>query len=77
MSATFIPPGMPAYTYLWSQLSGDGGIIIDSSTSASTTFSASTGPGDFISGTFACTVTDSAAHTASSGVVTVQFQTPS
>lgn len=64
-TVTITPAGGYApYTYAWVRLSGDG--AANSSTSATTTFSAAPDDGDSLTGSFRCTVTDS--HGATSTV---------
>ena len=56
--ATATPTGGTApYTYAWTKVSGDT-MTVTNSTSASTAFRASVGPGDSRSATYRCTVTD-------------------
>lgn len=51
--------GTSPFTYLWSLVSGGTGISITSSTSSSTTFSGTVGPGNpELTGVYKCTVTD-------------------
>lgn len=66
--------GTPAYTYLWTRLSGDSALAADSPTSATTTF---TGyleyDGHTLSATFACQVTDSLGNVVLSNIVSVSM----
>lgn len=69
-ASTTVSPsgGTPSYTYAWAKVSGDT-ITADSSTSATTTFSAtSLGTTESRSATFRCTVTDSLSATATTDV---------
>ncbi len=69
-SVTATPTGgLAPYTYAWVRLTGTGSA--NSATSAATTFSASVGPGDSLSGDFQCTVTDSAGGTATAAVTAI------
>lgn len=63
-STTVTPSGGTApYTYSWALLSGDS-MTINSPTAATTSFTkGGLGPGDWYSGTFRCTVTDSTGGT--------------
>lgn len=61
--------GVAPFTYLWSQVSGDP-MTIGGSTTATATFGANVAPGDTLSGTFKCTVTDAAGISADSPTVT-------
>jgi len=56
--------GVPGYTYVWSFVSGGGGIVINSPSSATTTFSATSTAGTGRTGTARCTVTDTLGITA-------------
>jgi hypothetical protein len=66
--------GTPAYTYAWSQVSGDSSIVINTPAVASTSFSYTLVAADYVVGTFACKVTDSHSLMATSNTVTVTFQ---
>jgi hypothetical protein len=54
--------GVPAYTFAWVWQSGGTGITITSPSTASTAFSGHINPGDMLTGTAQCTVTDSVGH---------------
>lgn len=56
--------GVASFAYAWTDEDASG-ITIGSPVAATTTFSASVGPGDSATGQFRCTVTDSKGHTAS------------
>jgi hypothetical protein len=63
--------GAEPYSYLWAQTGGTGTWAIASPTSAITNFTGGNcGPGDSLSATFHCTVTDSAGNSAVTGTVT-------
>lgn len=63
--------GAGGYTYSWARISGDTDIAADSSTAASTTFSATLLIGDNFATEFACTVTDAATSTMTTENVSV------
>jgi hypothetical protein len=67
--------GTPGYTYSWTKTGGSAKIAALNPTSSATAFQA-TGMigGETAVATFTCTVTDSAAATVTSGVVTVTIQ---
>ena len=56
--------GAGGYSYAWTYVSGDS-FTINTPSTAATTFTTSLGPNIFKSGTYRCTVTDSASATAS------------
>lgn len=62
--------GTPPFTYLWSQVSGDAGIVITSSTAAATTFKTFVAAGT-VNGIFHCVITDSLSVAATTNSVTV------
>lgn len=67
-TATATPTGGTApYTYAWTKVSGDT-MTVTNSTSASTAFRTSVGPGDVKTATYRCTVTDKNGLTAQDSV---------
>lgn len=50
--------GTGSYTYAWRRVSGDVGVTAGLSTSATTTFQATVGPGETVTAEFVCDVTD-------------------
>ena len=63
--------GSPAYTYLWSKVSGDPDITIQSPTSYYTYFTALLTSGDSATTVFKCTVTDAASTVVDTNTITV------
>jgi hypothetical protein len=64
--------GAAPYTYLWSMTGSSGGTwSVDAPTSATTRFTGGNcGPGDSLTATFHCVVTDAVGNTVTTGVVT-------
>lgn len=60
--------GTSPYSYSWSFVSGDNGIIINSASAATTTFSGTPGVNNSLSATYLCTVTDDLSETATVSV---------
>jgi hypothetical protein len=60
--------GSGGYTYAWTYVSGDS-YTINSASSATTTFTTTLAAEQLKTGTYRCTVTDSASNTASSTIV--------
>jgi hypothetical protein len=71
-SVTVTPDGgAGSYTYLWAQTGGTGTWSITSPSADTTTFwGGNCGPGESLSATFHCTVTDAAGNVAVTGTVT-------
>jgi hypothetical protein len=59
--------GVPGYTYVWTQVSGDA-MVCNNPTGATTTWSATVPKNAIISAVWRCTVTDSASATATHDV---------
>lgn len=66
--------GAAAYTYLWSQVSGDPGITITTPTASTTTFSGDVYEGFGLSGVFKCVITDANGAVAESNHVSVTLR---
>ncbi len=74
-AATVTAQGTGSYTYAWSLVSGDATIAIDSASSASTTFTATLGPGAIKVAIFECLVTDTGlGESLTTNTVTVDLQ---